>query len=67
MNFVLLVSPGVYNTYFIGCLVNKEQVCRFKARPQFEVLFTVKYLQCAADQDRMQQLIRIYGSHFTNV
>ncbi|KAK7202672.1 hypothetical protein BZA70DRAFT_292183 [Myxozyma melibiosi] len=55
------MGPGEYNVYYIGCMKNKEEVQRFGVRPMFEVIFTVKYLLHAADQARMQDMIRTYG------
>lgn len=39
----LAVKCGALTVFHVGCLLNKEDVQRFRAKPRFKVLFQVTY------------------------
>ncbi|KAK9478934.1 hypothetical protein V1514DRAFT_329466 [Lipomyces japonicus] len=51
----------VYNTFFLGCLLNKEAVLRFSARPQFQVVSTVSFGINEQERLKLQEYIILHG------
>lgn len=60
-----IVKPGALTVFHVGCLLNKEDVQRVRAKPKFKVLFQVTYSISKPDLEWINMISRFGTIKYT--